>query len=76
MKVKLGFGLSDDMAVMHAIQAALGDRAVTLMVDTNHGYGFADALAGAAASNPSSFVGTKNRWLPRITPATANCGRP
>jgi D-galactarolactone cycloisomerase len=44
MKVKLGFGLSDDMAVMHAIGRALGDRAVTLMVDTNHGYGFADAL--------------------------------
>jgi D-galactarolactone cycloisomerase len=44
MKVKLGFGVSDDMAVMHAIRRALGNRPVTLMVDTNHAYGLADAL--------------------------------
>jgi D-galactarolactone cycloisomerase len=44
MKIKLGFGIADDMAVMHAIRQALGDRAVTLMVDTNHAYGVADAL--------------------------------
>src|SRR5262249_10319672 len=36
--------LSDDMSVMHAIRRALGGRAVTLMVDTNHAYGRADAL--------------------------------
>jgi D-galactarolactone cycloisomerase len=44
MKIKLGFGVPDDMAVMHAIRRALGERAVTLMVDTNHAYGVADAL--------------------------------
>jgi D-galactarolactone cycloisomerase len=44
MKVKLGFGVSDDLRVMHAIRVALGDRAVTLMVDTNHAYGRTDAL--------------------------------
>src|SRR3974390_1397092 len=44
MKVKLGFGVSDDLEVMQAIKRALGERPVTLMVDTNHAYGFADAL--------------------------------
>ena len=44
MKVKLGFGLEDDLQVMAAIKRALGSRDVTLMVDTNHGYGLADAL--------------------------------
>ncbi|HEX4886391.1 MAG TPA: mandelate racemase/muconate lactonizing enzyme family protein [Casimicrobiaceae bacterium] len=44
MKVKLGFGLDDDLAVMRAIGAALGDAPVTLMIDTNHAYGVADAI--------------------------------
>jgi D-galactarolactone cycloisomerase len=44
MKIKLGFGVPDDVAVMHAIRRVLGDRAVTLMVDTNHAYGLVDAL--------------------------------
>jgi D-galactarolactone cycloisomerase len=44
MKIKLGYGLSDDLAVMNEIKRALGSRQVTLMVDTNHGYGLSDAL--------------------------------
>ena len=44
MKVKLGFGIEDDLAVMAAIRAALGARPVTLMIDTNHAYGEADAI--------------------------------
>ncbi len=44
MKVKLGYGLNDDLAVMREIKRALGTREVTLMVDTNHGYGLSDAL--------------------------------
>jgi D-galactarolactone cycloisomerase len=44
LKVKLGFGVDDDLAVMDAIHRAVGERGVTLMVDTNHGYGYADAL--------------------------------
>jgi D-galactarolactone cycloisomerase len=43
MKVKLGFGLADDLAVMAAIRDALAGARVQLMVDTNHAYGFADA---------------------------------
>lgn len=44
MKVKLGYGIDDDLAVMREIKRALGPREVTLMVDTNHGYGLSDAL--------------------------------
>lgn len=44
MKVKLGFGVRDDIVVMHSIADALGDREVELMVDTNHAYGYREAL--------------------------------
>jgi D-galactarolactone cycloisomerase len=44
MKVKLGYGVKDDMAVMAQVAGALGSREVTLMVDTNHAYGVADAI--------------------------------
>jgi D-galactarolactone cycloisomerase len=44
MKVKLGFGVADDVAVMDSVGTAVADRGVTLMVDTNHAYGAADAI--------------------------------
>ena len=44
MKIKLGFGLEDDIAVMRAIQDSISGLGVTLMVDTNHAYGRRDAL--------------------------------
>ncbi len=44
MKVKLGFGIQDDLAVMSAITDALQGNYVELMVDCNHAYGFKDAL--------------------------------
>ena len=44
MKVKLGFGVDDDLAVMREIRAALAGLPVTLMIDTNHAYGVADAI--------------------------------
>jgi len=45
MKVKLGFGVSDDIEVMCAIADALGsDSGCELMVDSNHAYGRAEAL--------------------------------
>jgi D-galactarolactone cycloisomerase len=43
MKVKLGFGLQDDIKVMSAIGDALAGTNVELMVDTNHAYGRRDA---------------------------------
>lgn len=44
MKVKLGFGVEDDLAVMRAVAGALQGRGCTLMIDTNHAYGRAQAL--------------------------------
>ena len=44
MKIKLGYGMADDLTVMREVKRALGSRDVTLMVDTNHGYGLNDAL--------------------------------
>ena len=44
MKVKLGFGIDDDIEVFRAIARAVEGRGVTLMVDTNHAYGRAQAL--------------------------------
>ena len=44
MKVKLGFGLQDDIEVMQAIAKAIQGDDVTLMVDSNHAYGRREAL--------------------------------
>ena len=49
MKVKLGFGVDDDIKVMRAIDDALShesgvDHGCELMVDTNHAYGRAEAI--------------------------------
>lgn len=44
MKVKLGFGVADDLECMAAIGRAIAGKGVTLMVDTNHAYGRAEAL--------------------------------
>lgn len=44
MKVKLGYGIQDDLAVMREIGRSLAGRGVTLMVDTNHAYGVGDAI--------------------------------
>jgi D-galactarolactone cycloisomerase len=44
MKVKLGCGVEDDLAVMAEVRRTLGDWKVTLMVDTNHAYGVAEAI--------------------------------
>ena len=43
MKVKLGYGVDDDIACMAAIARAIEGRGVTLMIDTNHAYGRAEA---------------------------------
>jgi D-galactarolactone cycloisomerase len=44
MKFKLGFGIEDDLAVMQAIREATSGLAYEAMIDTNHGYGVADAI--------------------------------
>jgi D-galactarolactone cycloisomerase len=44
MKVKLGYGVADDIVCMHEIASAIQGKPVTLMVDTNHAYGRAEAI--------------------------------
>lgn len=43
MKVKLGFGIDDDLEVMNSIYNAVGDKA-ELMVDINHAYSVSEAV--------------------------------
>lgn len=52
MKVKLGYGVDDDIAVMEEVRRALDERSVTLMVDTNHAYGVAEAIRLGRALEP------------------------
>lgn len=42
LKVKLGFGIEDDLAVMREIKGVLKNEEV--MIDVNHAYGVADAI--------------------------------
>ena len=44
MKIKLGYGVDDDIKCMKAIGEAVEGRGITLMIDTNHAYGRAEAL--------------------------------
>jgi D-galactarolactone cycloisomerase len=44
MKVKLGYGVDDDIACMEEVGRAIQGKPITLMVDTNHAYGRAEAL--------------------------------
>ncbi len=44
MKIKLGFGVEDDIACMQAISKAIQGKSIRLMIDTNHAYGRAEAL--------------------------------
>jgi D-galactarolactone cycloisomerase len=45
VKVKIGFGVADDIAVLREVAAALRGTGVAMMVDANHAYGVADAIA-------------------------------
>jgi len=54
MKIKLGFGVKDDIHVMKSIVDALNDPCIELMIDTNHAYGRNDAIRlGKAMSDYS-----------------------
>lgn len=44
MKIKLGFGIEDDLKCMESIYSVLKNKNVTLMIDTNHAYGRSEAL--------------------------------
>ena len=68
MKVKLGYGLADDLAVMAAVGRAIEGRGVTLMVDTNHAYGVRRRRAArprARAVRPALVRGAGGAGAPR-----------
>jgi D-galactarolactone cycloisomerase len=52
IKIKLGFGVADDIAVMEAVARAIEGRGVRMMIDTNHAYGVADAVRLGRALEP------------------------
>jgi D-galactarolactone cycloisomerase len=52
VKVKVGFGVADDIAVMNAIGAALAGSGVAMLMDANHAYGVAEAIALGRAVAP------------------------
>ncbi|GAB3119647.1 mandelate racemase/muconate lactonizing enzyme family protein [Novispirillum itersonii] len=43
-KIKIGFGIADDLATIAAVREAIGPE-VTLAIDANHGYDAIDAIA-------------------------------
>jgi D-galactarolactone cycloisomerase len=59
LKVKLGFGIEDDLEVMRAIRDATAGRAYEAMIDTNHAYGVAEAIA---LGRGLEDMGWKLRW--------------
>jgi D-galactarolactone cycloisomerase len=52
LKVKLGFGVADDLAVMQAVARAIEGQGMRMMIDTNHAYGVADAVRLGRALAP------------------------
>jgi D-galactarolactone cycloisomerase len=52
LKIKLGFGVADDIAVMQAVARAIEGLGLRLMIDTNHAYGVADAVRLGRALAP------------------------
>ena len=52
LKVKLGFGVADDLAVMQAVAHAIEGQGLRMMIDTNHAYGVADAVRLGRALAP------------------------
>ena len=57
LKIKLGFGIADDLAVMKAIRETAKDKEV--MIDTNHAYGVADAIR---LGRELEAMGWRLRW--------------
>jgi D-galactarolactone cycloisomerase len=52
LKIKLGFGVEDDLDVMRAVARAIEGRGRRMMIDTNHAYGVADAVRLGRALAP------------------------
>jgi len=57
LKIKLGFGVADDLEVMQAVARAIDGKGLRMMIDTNHAYGVADAVRLGRALAPHDL-----RW--------------
>ena len=57
LKIKLGFGVADDIAVMQSVARAIEGQGLRMMIDTNHAYGVADAVRLGRALAPHDL-----RW--------------
>jgi D-galactarolactone cycloisomerase len=51
VKLKIGFGIPDDIALIRAVREAMGPK-IGLMLDANHGYDAIDAIALGRAVAP------------------------
>jgi hypothetical protein len=79
LKVKLGFGIDDDLVVMRAIRAATQADGYAAMIDTNHAYGVAEAIRLGRelwSRTAGGCAGTKSRSRPKIRTATWRCAAP
>ncbi len=52
LKIKLGFGVADDITAMQAVARAIEGQGLRMMIDTNHAYGVADAVRLGRALAP------------------------
>lgn len=50
VKIKIGFGVDEDLAVIRAVRDAIGNA--RLMIDANHGYSLGEAIALGRAAAP------------------------
>jgi D-galactarolactone cycloisomerase len=64
LKIKLGFGVADDIAVMQSVARAIEGQGLRMMIDTNHAYGVADAVRLGRALAPYDL-----RWYEEPVPA-------
>jgi D-galactarolactone cycloisomerase len=62
MKLKIGYGIAEDMKLVKAIRKAIGDD-LSLMVDANHAYNAAEAIQLAREMEPYNI-----RWFEEPVP--------
>ena len=60
LKVKIGFGIDDDVTVVNAVRDAVGPD-VRIMVDANHAYDRAARWRWRAASIRRASTGSRSR---------------
>ncbi len=70
IKLKLGFGLDEDVRLCEAVRRAIGDG-MAIMVDANHAFMQPRRSISAGGSRRSTLPGSKSRCRPKTSPDTA-----